>query len=482
MKRFLRVGERYALSKIYSSLLAVATIMCLYAVKQVSAQEAEPASTAVANVKPLQIRETIPEYLWHLPLQVVNHPRVGGKDTITLNEYRDKLIILDFWATWCKPCISSLYKLDTLQKQFTDQIAVIPTTYEAREKAGAFIANKGWSLPSAVGDIILKKYFPHQSIPHQVWIKSGRVEAIVGPEYARADVIDKILQGQQVDFSQKSEVAFDAANPLFLNGNGGDGSNMLYQSVISGRLQARVAGAARQSPNAIIAYNQSVENLYCIAFQSRRLPYLTPSAIERYIKYEIDDSLKYRVSSQMRPTDDTEARARWAMANVYCYNLVLPKGNNEIDVDERMVSDLNHFFESHLNLTVTYEKRKVKVLALVKTEDYKSITTRGGESYDYADAKQPILKLQNKSLYTLIDYLNVALQHNLKRNPEIYRLPLVDESGIDGNVDLSLEADLGDLESIRKALRKHGLNLVEKFATINMIVFKNYQHPKQKTR
>src|SRR5690606_538187 len=111
MKQKLRLGDRYALTKHkrkqttirYISLLAVLTSMCLYAVKQVSAQQAEPAATAVADIKPLQIGDTIPEYLWQLPLQVVNHPK--GQETITLNKHRGKLIILDFWATWCVLCL-----------------------------------------------------------------------------------------------------------------------------------------------------------------------------------------------------------------------------------------------------------------------------------------------------------------------------------------------------------------------------------------
>ena len=77
MKRNLRLWTCYVLIqhklkylKIkYSSLLAVLTIMCLYAVKQVSAQEVEPAATAVSEIKPLQIGDTIPEYVWRLPLQ-----------------------------------------------------------------------------------------------------------------------------------------------------------------------------------------------------------------------------------------------------------------------------------------------------------------------------------------------------------------------------------------------------------------------------
>ena len=126
MKKKLRIGEWYVLSKHklkyayirYFSLLAVSTIMCLEAVQQVSAQGAEPAVTAIQidNIEPSQIGDTIPEYLWHLPLQVVNHSE--GQETITLNDYRGKLIILDFWATWCGSCIKEMPKTQQLQERF----------------------------------------------------------------------------------------------------------------------------------------------------------------------------------------------------------------------------------------------------------------------------------------------------------------------------------------------------------------------------
>src|SRR5690606_23615415 len=66
MKRILRAGEGYALTNHnckqytikYLSLLAVLTSMCLYAVKQASAQQAEPAATAVADTT-ASVRDTL---------------------------------------------------------------------------------------------------------------------------------------------------------------------------------------------------------------------------------------------------------------------------------------------------------------------------------------------------------------------------------------------------------------------------------------
>lgn len=39
-------------------------------------------------------------------------------NTVTLEQYRGKVVILDFWATWCFPCRSSIPELVRLQKEF----------------------------------------------------------------------------------------------------------------------------------------------------------------------------------------------------------------------------------------------------------------------------------------------------------------------------------------------------------------------------
>jgi peroxiredoxin len=43
----------------------------------------------------------------------------------SLSEYRDHLVILDFWATWCPPCRMSIPELVSLQKAYQDQGLVV---------------------------------------------------------------------------------------------------------------------------------------------------------------------------------------------------------------------------------------------------------------------------------------------------------------------------------------------------------------------
>src|SRR5699024_4215398 len=106
------------------------------------------------SIKPLEIGDEIPEELWEAPFQVMNHPE--GKETITLNEYRGKLLILDFWASWCAPCVRSLRALDSIQTSFKDELAVLPITQESLEVVEANSNIKALGLPSIVNASILK--------------------------------------------------------------------------------------------------------------------------------------------------------------------------------------------------------------------------------------------------------------------------------------------------------------------------------------
>lgn len=53
-----------------------------------------------------------------------NFTITDGPKTIRLSDYRGKIVILNFWASWCAPCIEELPSLNALQKQMP-QIAVL---------------------------------------------------------------------------------------------------------------------------------------------------------------------------------------------------------------------------------------------------------------------------------------------------------------------------------------------------------------------
>ena len=44
---------------------------------------------------------------------------------VSLNDYRGKVVLLNFWATWCPPCIAEMPSLIELQKKMKDKDVVI---------------------------------------------------------------------------------------------------------------------------------------------------------------------------------------------------------------------------------------------------------------------------------------------------------------------------------------------------------------------
>ena len=88
-----------------------------------------------------------------------------------------KVVILDFWATWCGPCVQQFPELQQLYEAFADEPRVaflaINTGWgeETPEKARLFIETKGYSFPVAFDDSgRVTMAFGVRSIPHTVLI------------------------------------------------------------------------------------------------------------------------------------------------------------------------------------------------------------------------------------------------------------------------------------------------------------------------
>ncbi len=72
---------------------------------------------------------------------------LGGKKW-TLKEQRGKVVVVNFWATWCPPCRTEMPDLETLYKQFKDQgLVILAISDEDAGKVAPFIAEQKVTYP-----------------------------------------------------------------------------------------------------------------------------------------------------------------------------------------------------------------------------------------------------------------------------------------------------------------------------------------------
>lgn len=372
-----------------------------------------------------------------------------------LSDFRGKLLILDFWATWCKPCVMMIPRMDSLEKQFEGRLQFLPVTYQTSHEVSVFrekLAKRtGLRLkgPEVVSDQNLKALFPHSGVPHYVWIdQDGVLRAITNLDEIRADKIMAFFSGESPVLSIKKDAERLAYNRQqtalteFLAQNKNVPVQNNYQALLTGYIPGLGGGSAFHQPSSstdnwrVTFTNLNLQTLFANAYGKGRRFFSSST-----IAVEVKDSLAFFHMGQ---------KARdWMPLHCYCYELIVPSVLADSGYS-MMQKDLDRLFPHY---QATLETRQKKVLALIRTslaDKMQSSTEAYSDSYDGF-----YYRLRHGKLAHFVIGLNGMY---MQSSP----LEIVDQTSYEGYVDLDMEVKFSDLQSVNSALSKYDLKLVEK--------------------
>ena len=124
----------------------------------------------------------------------------GGKE-ITLSDYAGKVVILDFWATWCGPCRMSIPDLVSIQSKYKDDLVVIGISLDdngTQTNIPSVVESLGINYPVVFGTMqVVNDYGNINAIPTSFIIdQSGNIiKTYVGlvPKETIEDELKKLL-------------------------------------------------------------------------------------------------------------------------------------------------------------------------------------------------------------------------------------------------------------------------------------------------
>ena len=133
--------------------------------------------------------------------QEVKKPELTLKDlngrTIRLSKYHGKVVLINFWATWCPPCRAEMPDLIRLQREYGKEgLQIIGITYppESKARVRRFASRIKVNYPIILGTPEIKgRFSPDEILPLTVVInRDGQVVEVIRGILLRQEFDEKI--------------------------------------------------------------------------------------------------------------------------------------------------------------------------------------------------------------------------------------------------------------------------------------------------
>ena len=361
---------------------------------------------------------------------------------INPNFYKNKILVLDFWATWCAPCIAGFPDFNKLSKKYSaPDIVFASLTDEPANVARKFFSRTKKELDAVKLSDTSRKTgngFNVESIPYCVIIGKDNIVKWAGQSYElTAGVLDKIIENATI-----AEVPLLNKTPLPQNKPIEQRASFSFSAAKSDTTKRSYEGGGFSRNYGSYYFELSIVNNSL----GECLQKLT--GFSRYARIVTNDStkLKQHIDLYFKTAADTTLYKH--------YSSKVLKGAPSKDI---IVSLLGQSFKFDSKLSL--EKRKHYELVIIDTAKLHSFKSMQEGHSSFSDDYLPKFEIVGYNLKAIA----VELEGSMKT--------LITTKITDANrYDISL--DISNIETTNKTLSFHGLNLKEvddevEFLTVN---------------
>jgi len=424
------------------------------------------------EIKYPEIGKPIPDF----KLDNVTH---YSKNEVTNKDFKGKWLFLDFWFTGCTSCIRSFPKINELQKEFKGRAQFLLVGYNKEsyvtniEEVYEKLRIKQRLEMASAYDSILAKQWGVRSMPHIVIADpDGIVRFITDGRDMTKEKVAMLLNQEPVEFASKVEEVHPKFEGVLVDS---DGKQIQRENVIGHSIITKWNGEETSGGIQIEEYvsypeselrkgykfvGVSLEWLYTSAYFGKPTGLLNFWGDPSYGNVFPNPILKIADTVSFRSNNNQKA--------LYNYLLVLPPVHVTL---ENVMTYMQQDLERAFGYKAVIEERQMPIWKLVaKPGTEEKIKTKGGpEYYDAKHGKKSTVAgftVRNVPMENYMMYLCFYLD-------ERYRHPFINETGIESNIDLTIEADLTDINDLKKAIQKVGLDLVQDTKKMKVLVIKD---------